>query len=276
MKSLKYIGLLAGMAAMVAFSSCNKIPDDQRKVDYEGSVSSDRYVLLEDFSGARCKNCPKAAGQAHNLTEFYGDNVILVAYYPENLGGGTGLTDPYPNSVDLRTEVAQTYATAYAIPQLPNGLINRTGGAKDYPEWASVVTDFILNSTVYARLSGKAWRGEGLEVNVAIEGSFVENYTQAGEIGILAMVVEDSIVAEQLTPQGRNTGYVHNHVFRMLFSDVWGDKVLNERPEKGTEFTQTYRAPVLEAWRSEKLSVVVALVNMRSREVIQAAHIDIE
>ncbi len=273
MKSLKYIGLLAGMAAMVAFSSCNKIPDDQRKVDYEGSVSSDRYVLLEDFSGVRCVNCPKAAGQAHNLTEFYGENVILVAYYPKT---PTGLTKPYSDSVDLCTDVAQTYATAYAIPQLPNGLINRTGGAKDYPAWANMVTGFLLDSTNYARLSGNAWWGEGLEVNVAIEGSFVENYTRAGEIGILAMVIEDSIVAEQLTPEGRDKGYVHNHVFRMLFSDIWGDKVLNERPEKGTEFTQTYRAPVLEAWRSEKLSVVVALVNMRSREVIQAAHIDIE
>lgn len=274
MKSLNYIiGLMAGVAAMVAFSACNQIKEDERKLDYEGSVSSDRYVLLEDFSGVKCVNCPKAAGQAHNLTEFYGDNVIVVAYYPQN---PAGLTMPYPDNMDLRTEVAQTYATAYAIPQLPNGLVNRTGGAKDYPEWASAVTDIILNSVNYARLSGKAWRGEGLEVNVEIEGSFVENYAKAGEIGILAMVIEDSIVAEQLTPQGRNAGYVHNHVFRMLFSDVWGDKVLNEKPEKGTEFAQTYRATVSEAWRSEKLSVVAALVNMRSREVIQAAHIDIE
>lgn len=275
MKSLNHIiGLLAGMAVIVSFSACNQIKEDERKVDYEGSVSSDRYVLLEDFSGVRCVNCPKAAGQAHNLTEFYGDNVIVVAYYPKN---PAGLTTPYNQTdVDLRTEVAQTYATAYAIPQLPNGLVNRTGGAKDYPEWASAVTGFILDSTNYARLGGKAWRGESLEVNVEIEGGFVENYAKAGEIGILTMVIEDSIVVEQLTPQGRNPGYVHNHVFRMLFSDVWGDKVLNEKPEKGTDFTQTYRATVSEAWRSEKLSVVAALVNMRSREVIQAAHIDIE
>ncbi|MDE6695095.1 MAG: Omp28 family outer membrane lipoprotein, partial [Bacteroidales bacterium] len=267
MKSLNYIiGLLAGMVAMVSFSACNQIKEDERTLDYEGSVSSDRYVLLEDFSGAKCVNCPRAVGQAHNLTEFYGDNVIVVAYYPQ-LGN---ITEPYPNSPDLRTEVAQTYATYYAVPQLPNGLVNRTGGLKDYKAWASAVTGFILDSTNYARLSGKAWRGEG-EVNVEIEGGFVESYNRAGEIGILAMVIEDSIVAEQLTPTGRNAGYVHNHVFRMLFSDVWGDKVLNEKPEKGTEFAQTYRATVSEAWRSEKLSVVAALVNMRSREVIQAA-----
>lgn len=274
MKIARYIIVfLAGIAAIVSFSACNQIKEDERKFDYEGSVSSDRYVLLEDFSGAKCVNCPKAAGQAHNLTDFYGDNVIVVAYYPQD---PVGLTLPYPNNTDLRTDVAQTYATYYAVPQLPNGLVNRTGGAKDYPGWASAVTGFILDSTNYARLSGRAWRGEGLEVNVGIEGGFVENYNRAGEIGILAMVIEDSIVAEQLTPTGRDAGYVHNHVFRMLFSDVWGDKVLNEKPEKGTEFTQTYRATVSEAWRSEKLSVVVALVNMRSREVIQAAHIDIE
>ncbi|MDE5763220.1 MAG: Omp28 family outer membrane lipoprotein, partial [Bacteroidales bacterium] len=267
MKSLNYIiGLLAGMAAMVSFSACNQIKEDERKVDYEGSISSDRYVLLEDFSGAKCPNCPKATGQAHNLTKFYGDNVIVVAYYPQT---PAGLTMPYPNNMDLRTEVAQTYATYYAFAQLPSGLVNRTGGAKEYPEWASAVTGFILDATNYARLSGKVWRGEGLDVNVEIEGSFVEDYTQAGEIGILAMVIEDSIVAEQRLPQGgSDAGYVHNHVFRMLFSDVWGDKVLNEKPEKGTEFAQTYRATVSEAWRSEKLSVVAALVNMRSREVI--------
>lgn len=274
MKTIRYIiALLAGAVATASFSACNQIGEDERKVDYEGSVSSDRYVLLEDFSGVKCVNCPTAVGQAHNLTEFYGENVILVAYYPQN---PASLTMPYLNNPDLRTEVAQTYATAYALQQLPNGLVNRTGGAKNYPEWASAVTGFILDSTNYARLSGKAWRGEGLEVNVEIEGNFVENYTKTGEIGILAMVIEDSIVAEQLTPAGSDAGYVHNHVFRMLFSDVWGDKVLNEKPEKGTDFTQAYRATVSEAWRSEKLSVVAALVNMRSREVIQAVHMDIE
>ena len=56
-----------------------------------------RKVLLEDYTGFKCVNCPAAAHEAHLLQEFYGDQMVVMGvhagYYAEPDGSGNYTTD---------------------------------------------------------------------------------------------------------------------------------------------------------------------------------------
>jgi len=265
MKNLRYIGavMLAGFGLLAA--ACDTVEKDDYKTDYTGPISSERKVLLEDYTGVRCVNCPTAAAEIERLQEFYGDNIIVVGVYPMQ---PTGLTQPWDPNRDLRSSVAQTWATEFAIEQFPNGMVNRQE-VIGYQEWGGAIAEVISGGINYVDLSLTANMSTDSTIAVSVEGSFVENYEADGAVNLITMVLEDSIVAPQTTPTGVNGNYVHNHVLRAVLGPEWGSQVASEAPTRGTTFSTSLSGTVDKAWRTNKLSVVAAVVNANSREVIQ-------
>lgn len=265
MKNLRYIGavMLAGFGLLAA--ACDTVEKDDYKTDYTGPISSERKVLLEDYTGVRCVNCPTAAAEIERLQEFYGDNIIVVGVYPMQ---PTGLTQPWDPNRDLRSSVAQTWATEFAIEQFPNGMVNRQE-VIGYQEWGGAIAEVISGGINYVDLSLTANMSTDSTIAVSVEGSFVENYEADGAVNLITMVLEDSIVAPQRTPTGVNGNYVHNHVLRAVLGPEWGSQVASEAPTRGTTFSTSLSGTVDKAWRTNKLSVVAAVVNANSREVIQ-------
>lgn len=275
MKTIKYTGGLVGIVLALAFVSCDDIKEKDRLID-QGivEVKSERCVLLEDYTGVRCVNCPNAAAEIKLLQAAYGSNLIVVGIYPQN---PSGLTRPYDGSPDLRTEVAQTYATEFQIPQYPMGMINRKGDPSTFQAWGGKIQDVFddtasdcVNLLATARLSGT-------NMEVGITGNFKKDYDVNGDIGIVAMVVEDDIKAEQLMPEtmggGTNPDYIHNHVLRAVISeDIWGDGILDAFPTEGTSFDKQYTAVLDESWQTQNLALVALVVNLSTREVLQAAY----
>ncbi len=265
MKNLRYIGavMLAGFGLLAA--ACDTVEKDDYKTDYTGPISSERKVLLEDYTGVRCVNCPTAAAEIERLQEFYGDNIIVVGVYPMQ---PTGLTQPWDPNRDLRSSVAQTWATEFAIEQFPNGMVNRQE-VIGYQEWGGAIAEVISGGINYVDLSLTANMSTDSTIAVSVEGSFVENYEADGAVNLITMILEDSIVAPQRTPTGVNGNYVHNHVLRAVLGPEWGSQVASEAPTRGTTFSTSLSGTVDKAWRTNKLSVVAAVVNANSREVIQ-------
>lgn len=265
MKNLRYIGavMLAGFGLLAA--ACDTVEKDDYKTDYTGPISSERKVLLEDYTGVRCVNCPTAAAEIERLQEFYGDNIIVVGVYPMQ---PTGLTQPWDPNRDLRSSVAQTWATEFAIEQFPNGMVNRQE-VIGYQEWGGAIAEVISGGINYVDLSLTANMSTDSTIAVSVEGSFVENYEADGAVNLITMVLEDSIVAPQTTLTGVNGNYVHNHVLRAVLGPEWGSQVASEAPTRGTTFSTSLSGTVDKAWRTNKLSVVAAVVNANSREVIQ-------
>ena len=71
------VGVLLGGA----LSSCSDL-DEQERFVYIKPADAARKVLIEDFTGQRCPNCPKATDEIHHLQETYGeDNIIAVGIH---------------------------------------------------------------------------------------------------------------------------------------------------------------------------------------------------
>ncbi len=260
MKLFKKLPFLTFIAAAALATACNDIDSDDRFIELP-SVEAKRVVLLEEFTGQYCVNCPIAHNVIENLAGQYPDNLICVSIH----AGGDAFSigeDQIPGFVGLRIPQGEIYAAAAGANAFPCGVVNRKGSVQTHEQWAGLIRDAVqqpshLDLNVEARLDGST-----IEITTNIEP--YENIN-----GFLQLwVVESGIKAMQMLPTGGiDMEYVHNHVFRAAVNGGDGeavDLVINE------PFKNTNTIALKPNWNVENLSIV-AFVYTRDGGVEQAA-----
>ena len=93
MKKTYYL-LLCFFILSLTFS-CDKIEKDNFTDPNATFPWLGKKVLVEDFTGYKCTNCPAAATELHNIEEFYPDKVIGIAIHAGSFAkpGGVFVTD---------------------------------------------------------------------------------------------------------------------------------------------------------------------------------------
>lgn len=123
--------LSAAIAAVaITLGSCSNIDEDERLIEVD-TPQANRAVLIEDFTGQWCPNCPNASDEIESLTQTYGsDKIIAVAIHcgAQRLQGGT---DDMPG---LKTDLCQEYYDRFGIEYQPQGKVDR-GGSQAYTDW---------------------------------------------------------------------------------------------------------------------------------------------
>lgn len=255
MKKILYMALAT---AFIGLASCDDDFDGDNRymtnpnppqVDTTGYV---KRVLVEDFTGQRCVNCPDAAQMLSGLKEeTYGDRMILVAMH----AGGLSLGTP------LHNDVAQTYMTALGMgannPAISIDRVYNDDGV--YSNWPNAIASRAAASTP-CEVKPFVSMGSDRSVSVLAQVSFSSAVSDS--IGVQHWLLEDSIVGFQITHEGSSMDYVHNHVFRdCLYEDIWGmplSKGVDAEYMAGT----TYTAPVTtgyvipDDWDIDNISIV--------------------
>ena len=234
----KYLSLI-----LLLLTSCSYIGEEERLI-YVKPESAHRVVLLEDFTGQRCVNCPKGTEVIEQLLQTYGDSaVIAVGIHGGPLGfAGNAKYD------GLATESGDKYFAYWGLEYQPVGLVNRHGAVK-YTDWAAAVRD-ELSKPAPLKLDVDAIMDNG-QIDIMVSA-----YGTDGDVSgkLQVWLLEDSITAMQLMPGNVvNTSYVHNHVLRAPVNGLWGDDfAIGEGEFK--ERVLTYQPDA--AWNPEHLSIV--------------------
>ena len=71
--------LLTGLMA-VLLSGCDPVAEDDRYIEVERTLGG-RVVLLEEFTGQNCSNCPTAHRTIEALQEQYGASLVSVSIH---------------------------------------------------------------------------------------------------------------------------------------------------------------------------------------------------
>ncbi len=245
-----YIYIIGIVAAL--FAACENISEDERFLDVE-EVTAQRVVLLEDYTGQACVNCPEAHKEATALHEEYHDSLIIVAMH----AGAQAIPAP----AGLKQTEGDEYADKFGVKTYPIGMVNRRDGLKDYPSWGAAVYAEIQRET-QLNLSVEASVSNG-KLNVNTDMLALE----ALEGKLQLWVIEDSIVAPQVSLSGAQPQYVHNHVFRDAINGTWGEDVSLTMGEEKVVPHNDFELNV--AWKPENLSVVAFVYN--NDGVLQAA-----
>ena len=184
--------------------ACSHIDEADRLI-YVKPAPAARCVLLEDFTGQRCVNCPLAIAYIEQVQEAYGDSVFIpVAIHSGPLGfkGNAQL-------VGLATDVGDEYYNYWKLEYQPVGLVNRLG-VVDYVEWLSAVREELTRPAPLTMRVEADIKGDKVDIMVKMTGT---DGTTTGKLQI--WLLEDGIKAMQLMPDGTvDSEYVHNHVLQ--------------------------------------------------------------
>lgn len=243
MKKSIYLILLA-IVQLAVTTSCSN--DDERFI-YVKPADVNRNVLIEDFTGQRCLNCPNASAQIDSLIAQYGhDAIIAVSIHSGPLGfkGNAKLTG-------LATDLGDTYYNHWNCDHQPIGLVNRLGGLQDYPAWPALVRQALSQkSTIEMEATvhyNDTTREAAFKVNILGTSG-----TTKGKLQL--WVIEDSITAMQIMPNGKaKADYVHQHVLRAAVNGEWGQNVVID---EGVLRTIDARYYIDSAWNPKHLWLV--------------------
>jgi Outer membrane protein Omp28 len=175
----------------------------------------DRKVLVEEFSGVRCVNCPAGASELENLRGIYGDRLVVVSVHTGDFA------TPYSDSkFDFRTPEGDALERNLGAPLgYPTAVINRkkftgqTGLQVGRSLWAGLVSAETKEASAVSFSFEKTYNSTTRQFQMTIKA--VENTKDALKNVIFsAMIVEDNIVDAQETPSGKRSDYKHRHVFR--------------------------------------------------------------
>lgn len=257
----------ATLALGASLAACGGVDDYDRFVPTT-PVEVARTVLIEDFTGQNCVNCPAAHEVLDQLVAQYPDNVIPVSIHAGHFAVKVERTR-YPDYIGLAQPEGDDMAGRWGITAYPSGVVNRTGGALEADSWAEAVrrqlaTPSHLGVGVQASLS----TSDPSEIAITVTLDPQEN----AEGTLHVWVVESGIVAFQLANgQGRIPDYVHDNVYRCSVDGIDGTPVtLTMREPQTLSFTQAVRQTETERWDTSHLSIV-AFVETHSEGVLQAA-----
>ncbi|HRG37023.1 MAG TPA: Omp28 family outer membrane lipoprotein [Bacteroidia bacterium] len=184
-----------------------------------------RKVLVEDYTGHKCPNCPQAAVSIKKLEQTFHDSVICIAVHADFFAKPD---TKYPE--DFRTEAGEKYAVTFGFSGYPNGLVNR----KDYPSnavkahtsWLSEVSTILRTAPEADVKLLSEYNSVDSSVCVNIQTKLLSTPSSTASYNLCLMLVQDSIVAPQLDGTTFIANYLHRHVLRDNINGIWGDSVL--------------------------------------------------
>ena len=130
------------------------VPDivpNEPKPGESGGFTTTKCVLLENYRGVRCSNCPAADEIALNLQKQYNHKVIVLSVHAGFLAAPVG---GYPN---FKTTEGDAWYNFFGFDSNPIGTVNRklNGGSYGYQsaEWTDAVATTLQEKATVAMAS---------------------------------------------------------------------------------------------------------------------------
>ena len=267
MKKLMFI--LAMAFFMVGMVACDIIEEPYFKENNGGGnqpgeePTVKKYVLLEDYTGVKCVNCPAAGELALQLQEQYHHQVVVLSVHAGDLA-------EFP-LFDLTTTEGDEWWKFLAFQQNPTGAINRKmvngGYAYDTPMWADAVAEVLQEEAALEMTPSIQYNETTRELKVDIKSKFIAELPDTYSLTVCIM--EDSLVGIQQTPEGIVKDYVHRHVFRGTMNGTWGEEINTTAIAPGDEIVKSYTTTLNEAYNADQCYIIAYVANSDTKEVLQ-------
>ncbi|MBN2175396.1 MAG: Omp28-related outer membrane protein [Bacteroidales bacterium] len=241
-----------------------------------------RKILLEDYTGHTCVNCPGATLVAFDLAEQYPGQVILIAVH----AGYFAIPQSQPPyDTDFRTEVGEELIDFFGIITNPSGMVNRVGeGAERIlgeGQWPSAVGGEINKPVDAGILITNDYNPQTRVLSTTLEMQFVNNLSDLYRV--CAYIIEDSIVSPQknndpsVGPTPDILDYVHMHMLRGSLNGTWGDLVTDQEIIAEESYLITLNDYTLpDEWDDGHCAIVAFIYNTNTYEIIQAQEADVK
>lgn len=277
----KHILLFA--AAIFLLSACEEI---EPKVT--GSMGGEviespvedqqRQVIIEEFTGVRCVQCPAGSAFIQDLLGQHGERLVAVSIHAGDF------SNPYSgNQYDFRTDEGDQLISYLDEPfGFPSAVVNRKlyDGQFDLQlgqgDWAGyIASELAIAPKVRINIEPEFDAGSReLKVDVSL---YVDEAITDPDVRLSIMITEGDIQDWQLTPASSTpqVDYNHQHVLRGMLTNYDGDAI-TESLSAGAIIEQSFTFTMPDEWKEEHCEIVaVVSLNGASKEVLQAHQVHV-
>lgn len=243
---------------------------------------SDRVVLVEEFTGASCPNCPAGGSELRSLKQRFGNNIAIVGIH------SSFLATPRSNSkYDFRMieadQIDQMLGPYLGKPAATFNRLNFAGEQfrpiANIGAWAGLVASQLESPALITIGADRTFNNENRELNVRFTIESRESID--GDFSFTVYLTESGIIDPQLSQTGVIEEYEHNFVLRKVLSSINGDPMTNQLlPGEGVTLNYQFTIPQEDGWWVvDNMSVIGFVTNHGSvsgdMEVIQAIEISV-
>lgn len=254
------------------------------------TASGYKKILLEDYTGHTCGNCPRAADTLQALEADYPGKIIPLALHVD----ASGFAAPAPGHLgttasdfldDYRTLTGEAYDNVFGACAfgLPAGMFNR----KDYPisdhikfylGWRSYLSG-ILSETATVDLQIAAdYDPSTRKICFATKDSFLTGFSDT--LKLVVLLTQDSIVGWQDVYGVPSSTYVFNHMLKDAITPAgtWGESLVSGAITAGTTHIKKFAYTIPANYNSiacddEHVHLIAFIYRTSTYEILQAEEI---
>lgn len=233
-------------------------------------IGGERNVLVEEFTGVKCVNCPDGAIEIENLKKKYGERLV-----PISIHAGFFAKKLPESKFDFKTAQGNSLLNLLSEPEgYPAVVINRKnlGVNNTFPviglsKWAGLIE---IESKLSAKTGLKvehSYSESDRKLKVTVSISPYETITEKTHLSI--MLTENNVVDAQITPKGTVTDYVHRHVLRDMLTSYEGLPI-SEALTKGATIKKEFEYTIPTNFKAADCEIIAFLHHTgTSKDVLQ-------
>ena len=279
------------ITSLIILSNSCDVVEGPYITDSDSYVNPEKNVLIEDFTGHLCSNCPQAAREISAIHDVYGDQIIALAIHTSTSFARPYLASQTGFQYDFRTIWGEAWDNTFGASAigLPRGMVNRIGGqsptlSKD--EWAEVVADELKKEIDFKiAISSDA---SSITMTAESQKNSSETYNY------VICLAESNIINWQKDGSLNVENYVHNHVLRCVLADdnlsssstfssgQLIEKTIEYNLSDLQQFNIDYSSQTAEAgngnagnWNPANISIIAFIYNTNTNEILQVEEVDL-
>ena len=290
---------------IVFFTSCDYVQNPHPKINanvadtstcptplFSAITSHVKKILIEDYTGHTCGNCPKAAKELHDIDSIYPGKIIGLGLHVGSFATPMPGYNGSPSSAftaDYRTAVGDIYDAKFGASAfgLPEGMFNRKDydainetQLKFYPNWKTYAAGIIADPAVLDLQVISNFTSSTRKLCAAVRDSFLT--TMSCTYNLVVLLSQDSIIDWQDYMGVNMSNYIYRHVLRDAItpSGAWGELIASGSANAGTKtikhfayvIPQNYKGVVCDV---SKCHLLAFIYNTATYEIIQSEEVKV-
>ena len=232
-----------------------------------------RKLLIEEYTGHCCPNCPDGHEELDRLHGIFQDTLVIVGIHAGPLAAPQ--TTDANFSYDFRTDVGNELRSFFNIDGIPVAIINRKKDIISPARWQSKLAAEDRTPKAAIQLVNQ-YANNTLKVNAKV--TMLQDYPNPVRLSLF--LIEDNIIKPQLKHSETILDYTHKHVLRAGLNGTFGDMLTGDGIlQKDSAYT--YGRSITFAghdWNPDNCSVVAILhyKDEKKGEVLQVEQIPVK
>lgn len=299
MKKLFYLAFVS----VIIFTSCDFVGNPYPEVNANlGDTASCpdatfpivtthiKKILIEDYTGHTCGNCPRAADTLAAIDDLYPGKIVGLAVH---VGGFAAPAPGYGGSpstaflADYRTSVGDEYDATFGAEAfgLPAGMFNRKDFSiadhiKFYTGWRAYAASIVSEPSVVDLQIAVDFDIATRKICCSVKDSFLT--TMSDTLRMVVLLTQDSIVDWQDNVGTITSTYVHRHMLRDAItpSGAWGEALMSGSIPVGTTHIKKFAYTIPADYKGipcdvTKCHIIAFIYKTSNYEIIQVEEVEL-